>query len=113
MRDYGPPPGNQMELTIPGVNDEAHEEFERVRKWTCTIFNEWCDYKRIVRSEMAESPDRKASPNEVFRIFKRKYKLSIPNHWATILARIAKQECPDLEFRFAKSMYDPCVEVRL
>lgn len=113
MRDFGPPPSNQMELTIPGINDEAYDEYEKVREWTCFIFNEWCDYKRIARSEMAVNSDGKASPNEVFRLFKRKYRFSIPNHWATILARIAKQECPDLEFRFAKSKYDPCAGARL
>lgn len=113
MRSYGPPPENQTELVIPGVNDEAYEEYERVRVWTCRHFNPWCDYKRITRSEMGQSPDGKASPNEVFRIFKRKYKFSMPNHWATILPRIAKKECPDLEFRFAKSKYDPCAEVVL
>lgn len=111
MRDYGPPPDNQMQLDIPGVNDVAREKWEEARDWTCRHFAEWCGYKEFAFEN--RGPDGKASPNECLMFLRTTYRLSIPNAWAPILARLAMQECPRLEFRIAKSMFDPCAEVVL
>lgn len=111
MRDYGPPPGNQMELELPGVNDKARKVWEQVREWTCQNLSQWCAYKEYANENRGS--DGKASPNECLMYLRTKFKVSIPNAWAPILARLAKQECPHLEFRMAKSKYDPCAEVRL
>ena len=111
MRDYGSPPDNQLELTIPGVNDESRAEWEEARKWTCNHFAAWCAYKEYARENFG--PDGKASPNECLMYLRTTFKVSIPNAWAPILARLAMQQVPSLDFRIAKSKYDPCAEVRL
>lgn len=111
MIGYGPPPDNQMELSLPGVNDESREEWEEARRWTCQHFREWCAYKEYARE--SAGPDGKASPNECLMFLRTTFKASLPNAWAPILARLAKQQCPHLGFRMAKSKYDPCAEVRL
>ena len=111
MRDYGEAPGNQMELEIPGVNDHSRGIWEEAREWTCSHFTEWCAYKRY--ADESRGSDGKASPNECLMFLRTTFKVSIPNAWAPALARLARSECPHLDFRMAKSMFDPCAEVRL
>lgn len=111
MRACGPAPGNQTEMVIPGVNDGPSEVWEEVRDWTCRNFSAWCYYKEF--ADLNRGPDGKASPNECLMAVRTRFKASLPNAWAPALARLARQECPHLDFRMAKSMFDPCAEVRL
>lgn len=111
MRDYGPPPENQTELVIPGVNDEASKAWEEARRWTCLHFSEWCYYKE--HADAHRDRNGKASPNACLNAMRERFKVELPNAWAPALARLAMQECPHLDFRIAKSKFDPCAEVVL
>ncbi len=111
MRASAPPPDNQMQLAIPGVNDASRGMWEEAREWTCRHFDAWCFYKEF--ADLNRGPDGKASPNECLMAVRVRFKASLPNAWAAAFARIAKQECPHLDFRMARSMFDACAEVRL
>lgn len=113
MRRYGDAPENQMQLELPGINDIGRERWEAARAWKNLNFNEWCFYKRNALEECQRSKDGKASPNVCLSDMRRRFRVEVPNAYAPAFARMAMAEDSRLDFRVAKSMFDPCAEVRL
>lgn len=113
MIDYGPEPDNQMGLDVPGVDDTARERWEQAKAWKDSHFKEWTFYKRNAWNECCLAQDRKASPNTCLSDTRRKFRTSLPNAWAAALARMAMEEDPRLQFRMARSMFDPIAETKL
>lgn len=111
MINYGDAPSNQMELVLPGINDVSHEVWEDIKKWVVLNYKEWSYYKDYADKNRGQ--DGKASPNECLMAVRIKFHTSIPNAWAPALARLAKQQSPQLDFRLAKSMFDACAQVKL
>lgn len=82
MRDYGPPPENQTELVIPGVNDAASKDWEDARQWTCLHFSEWCYYKE--HADAHRDKNGKASPNACLNAMRERFMqtpVRITAHW--------------------------------
>lgn len=108
MIDYGKPPSNQMQLD--GIADGC-EEMKEARRWVGLNFRKWCQYKEIARGMCSDGS--KASPDLTFKLFKRQCGVSMPNHFAPYLARIALEEDPSIRFNLRKSKADGWTEATL
>lgn len=113
MIDYGQAASNQMQMEFEGMTSQGAERMREAREWIGCHFNEWCDYKRFARADMESSPDGKASPNYVLQTMRHRCKVSVKNHLAPYLARIAMEQVPDLAFRIARCEGDGYAQVAL
>lgn len=102
MRNYGDKPSNQAKIGLEGDTD--YEKVENVRQWIRDNPVEWFRYKEIVTQYNKIGHD--ISPNYALYTLRELYRVSIANGAAPILARLAKEEQPELKFRMAKSRFD-------
>ena len=111
MIDYGEKPSNQMQLDMPGYQDEGKELMDEARKWAALHFEEFMWYKAQARA--ASVNGGKASPNYLLQSMRHHFKVSIPNAYAPCLARIAMEQDKTIKFRLAKSKVDGFTGARL
>ena len=111
MIDYGEKPSNQMQLDMPGYQDEGKELMDEARKWAALHFEEFMWYKAQARA--ASVNGGKASPNYLLQSMRHHFKVSIPNAYAPCLARIAMEQDKGIQFRLAKSKVDGFTGARL
>ena len=111
MIDYGEKPSNQMEMPLPGFEQDGQELMAEARKWAAMHFCEFSWYKTHAKAACANGG--KASPNFELQSMRHHFRVSVPNAYAPCLARIAMEQDRGIQFRLAKSKVDGFCETRL
>lgn len=102
MIDYGQSPTNQTELPIVS----AYDEMQEVRQWVDAHPVAWRQYMAIARTESAFGS---LSPSYVVEILRHRHKVSVRTAWKPALARLAMEQDGSIDFRLARSKFDPFV----
>lgn len=106
MIDYGKRPSNQTQLPFA----DGYDLMQEVRQWTRDNPESWDNYLKIARAESAFGD---VSPNYAIQILRHRYKVSVRNSYAPVLARIAMEQDGRIRFRLARSKVDGFCEVAL
>lgn len=107
MIDYGKPPSNQMKIDI---SDKGADLVREGKRWISDNPIPWAGY---LKTAVYESSHGLVSPNYMVQYIRNKYRVSIKNGLAPVLARLAMEEDDRIHFRLAKSMADGFCEVKL
>ena len=106
MIDYGERPDNQSRLPLTA----ASTEMLAAREWVKANPDAWEKYMLIAKSE---SYFGSLSPSYVVEILRHRHHVSIRSDWKPILARLAMEQDPEINFRLARSRFDGFCEAVL